>query len=413
MKKLILLLTLLALLGTTFAAFAEEVPWKFSQRPPKLMYVKDGVYALDDVRWGFDEQKDAQGRLQPKWRKAYVDTRAVTKAYLCVKVFPPEWIAGHGLMLYRFEPDAPVKTSYKETSKGFFISVEARLKENQKFSITQGLKRKWPTVWQFCSFEDYLQQCAISNLKMILYELDLSREEVQKMLVYSLDRGLKEQGQTMYHTLDESCITAQVDMINLVVDKKRRIRQSIFGIPNPLASLPRTIGLELRRKHLLKRTLPVFQPKEERIADHTTKQLSGDERRQAMTRLQQVYSRSQNVERQLLEAVENGLYGEKLRELLYNEVSDYAPHLFVPGVVPGEAKNGELVLGPAFGTALREATDAQGLQKVLRTGFAHYRQGLKTRMLLEGPDISTFVLRRLTELERGVREALAAQRLMH
>ncbi len=411
---LLVLLSIIVLVLPLNGEDFSNAPYKYTQKPPVLLNHTGDIFELDNVRWGFDEKKDDKGRNIPKWRKAVLNSGKVTKAYLCIKLFAPEWIAGHGLMLFRFESKDPVTTNYKETSKGLFISVEAYLKEGQKYGIMEGMKRKWPTVWQLSSFEDYLQACAKSGKKLLMYELELSQEEVQKLLEISIKTSLLDHSKDMYHTIDASCVTAQVDMINAVVDKKRRIRKHFISkiFFNPFASLPRGIGVALKMNRLLRKKLPMFQPKERNKNDITTKNLHGDSRNIALKNINFFQERSKRIENLLCSNIDNGtLTNQFVKELLYNETSQYAPYLYIPGIVPGEENNGETIIGKNFGDAINNATSKKELIKTINLGFSIYRKGLVKRLILEGPDVSIFIKRTLDALEKGLKENIKRAQL--
>lgn len=392
-----------------------EIPWSYKQRPPvKVSVDRDGVYTIREVRWGFDERKDEQGRNIPKWRTVKVDPRGAVRAYFALKLFAPEWLAAHGLIIYKFDADRPVVTEHGETSKGFSVSVEAYLKEGQKYDLLKGMKKSWPNVWQLSSLEDYIQHCALSGQRMLLYELELTPEQVRKMLVLSLEESFKDHIQDYYHTLSNSCFTNQIKMINAVIPEKRRIRDYLIPkvLINPLASLPRTLGFLLNRHGLQRGKVIPFAAKERSKADLATKELTGAARQEALRRFGPLAMQATKMENLLADALRSGaLPLPAARVLLWDEVSRYCPWLHVPGTVPGELNNGEVSLGEKWGADLAAARTADAFVNLLRIGFAAYRAGLEKRMLLEGPDVSGFVGNRLADFERRAAQLIKTAQL--
>lgn len=392
-----------------------EIPWSYKQKPPAKVSVDgDGVYTVANVRWGFDERKDEQGRNLPKWRTVKIDPRGAVRAYFALKLFAPEWLAAHGLLIYKFDPKSPVVTEHGETSKGFAVSVEAYLKEGQKYDLMKGLKKSWPNVWQLSSLEDYVQLCALAGQRMIIYELELTPDQVRRMLALSLEESFKDHAKDYYNTLSNSCFTNQIKMINAVIPEGRRIRDYLIPkvVINPFASLPRTLGFLLKRHDLLRGKPIPFAAKERGKADLATKELTGAARQEALRRLAPLTLQSAKLENLLVNAVREGALPLPVaRILLWDEVSRYSPWLHVPGTVPGEANNGEVSLGEKWGADLAAAGSADVFGNVVRMGFDAYREGLKRRILLEGPDISGFVGNRLSDFERRAAELLKTAQL--
>jgi hypothetical protein len=407
MKKILVLSIAILVLACMIAPASADAPWGYKQRPAELVTKgADGVFTISNVRWGFDEKLDAQGRHIPKWRTVTVDTKGVLRAYLAIKIFPPEWLAAHGLMIFKFDPAHAVKTEYGETSKGLIVSVEAHLKEGEHFDLLQGMKNKWPNIWMLSSLEDYIQLSSLENLKVICYELDLTQDQVRDMLTRSLDRACLDHSNDMYNTLNASCVTAQVDVINEVVAPEHRIPRYFFGkIINLWASLPRTIGRTLRQKGLLRSELPILLPGTERAADHATKEFSGAARAAAIQRFEALKPLVGRAESILTHAVAEGrINADTLRSLMYHDVAGHVLYLTIPGVVPTETNNGEFMIGPEFATSVAEAGTPDRLALVVANAFNAYKQALSKRMLLEGPDISPLVARSMRTLSKSVEE---------
>jgi len=402
MKKIFGLILVVFILSVMLSPLfaVDKIPYKKSQRPAVLVEKSDGIYKIKDMRWGFDTKDELSN---PKWRTVTIDTNHVKKAILCVKIFPPEWMAGHALMLYRFDSNYPVKTTLGETSKGFFVSVEAHLRENQTYGILAGTKRQWPTIWQLTSYEDYIQVCSIAKRKMVMYELDMTQEMVKKMLINSIETSLEDRTNVKYHTFYESCYTSQVDMINSVVEKKRRLRRHFLTkyFFNPLLSLPRGIKHSLKKKKLLKRVYPVINPKEENKGDIATKEYYGENRRVALKNIAYFQAKSKKCEKIIVNGVKNdSINNKQLLELLYEESGEYSKELHIPGVAPEEKDNGETILGKNFGDSIKKAKTNEELISIIQKGFMIYNKGLEKRLLLEGPDVGKFLGRSLTILEK-------------
>lgn len=240
---------------------AEKENWQKDQRPAEfLKTTEDGRIHMKNVRCGFKEAADDKD-WDPLFKEVSVDPNKVKDVYIVIEPFAPEWIAGHALSYFEFEDDGKVKTSDGQEKNGLVLSIEARLKEGDTYSLIDGMKDKFLNVYQLGTWDDTVQKCSRRRgHKLIRYKLDLSKEEKKKLLEKTLDESFKDRGSDYYNTLRNSCYSNQVRIINSILPKERRINEWLLPqmLKNPGTILPKAAGFTLGSKGIITDAPPVI-----------------------------------------------------------------------------------------------------------------------------------------------------------
>lgn len=382
-----------------------ESKWNIRQRPAQLVS-KDaaGVYKISNFRWGFDEGSTYE-KLSPKWRTATIDTGKVKDVLFIVKPFAPEWIAAHCLLFFVMEDSSPVVSENRETSKGFCLSIEARLQKGQTYSLMQGNFGKFFIVYQLSCVEDYVQICSLEGKRLIPYRLKLTAEQKAAFARYVLDESLVDRDDEKYNTVINSCTNNLFIMLNYVLPPNQQFKEWILKkvLYNLSISMPRTAGKILKKHDLVAETLPVIKPASENRRDLTTKEMTGADLDSAKARLAKLEAKVDEVKNVVVSAVSEGLVAkDTLKTLVYDEVSECVSNLHIPGVVPGEANNGEFFIGKQFADNLDSAATTDEVVKQVVLAFDAYKQALPKRVLLEGPDVFNHLNTQMDSMKKSV-----------
>ena len=236
-------------------------PFQTVQRPAQLLErLPDGRLRIGNVRNGFTEP--AQGGAfgptwEPRWTEIVVDPKKITNCSTVVEPFTPEWAAGHVMSLFEFSEPIPGLGSNK-----LVLSMEARLREGEKYNMWKGLKKTFQPVYQLCSLGDRVQKsCRGQGHRLIIHKLDLTTEQKEQLVRNGLETAIRDHSAEWYHTTRNSCYTTQTDLLNTVLDKQIP-RWLIPGIvERPSFALPVSAGLNLyRRGHLDPSPAVLIQP---------------------------------------------------------------------------------------------------------------------------------------------------------
>ncbi len=249
--------------------------WQKDQRPAKyLKTTEDGRIHMENVRCGFKEGKEDID-WEPIFKEVSVDPEKVKSVYLVIEPFAPEWIAGHALSYFEFEDDGPVTASDGKTAKGLVLSIEARLKEGESYNLIDGMKDKFLNVYQLGTWEDTIQKCSRRRgHKLIKYKLNFTEAEKKEFLKKSLEKAFQSHDKDYYNTLNNSCYSNQVGLINSILPKERRINEWIIPklMRNPGTNIPNTAGFALGATGIINNEPPVkINPDKELFPDKQIK----------------------------------------------------------------------------------------------------------------------------------------------
>jgi len=240
---------------------SEEVvlPKFLAKRRPARLLADDGsVMTISNVRWSTGTILESEF----DWATAKIRPDMIKNAYFVKKPFPPEWIAGHSLLLFTFK-DGGLTDDKGNKSAGLVISVEAYLTEGQTYSITQGLKNNFFIVWTLATWEDYASrvvQYEKDAPKLILYPFNFGDSQKSALLRESLKQATVNRAGEYYHTVTNSCTNNLVIVINNVLPDSKKIR--MWTIPslvyNFRATMPVWVPPLLQKKGIIGGELPAI-----------------------------------------------------------------------------------------------------------------------------------------------------------
>ena len=229
-----------------------DAPWDPTQSFASLVEKDDsGRYVLDGVRWDYDEVKP--GDWQAGFDRVEVNTSKIKDVSVGIVPFMKDKMA-HSILVFEFEEGHGIKNSKGETQDKLVLSVDARMRVGEKWSVSRGLKREMPLVYQLDSFSARVKRgCEHLGDKLILHKLDLDQNEKKALITNSLDAAVTPKEN--YHSTRNSCWTNAIDLINKSVDSGQQIRKKSrltggllhrFPIVNPVLA-----GSVLRYSNLL------------------------------------------------------------------------------------------------------------------------------------------------------------------
>ncbi len=241
----------------------QAMKWNPEQRHPVLLETRpDGTVHLGDVRWGFQESTDLKA-WKPVYTDAVVDPTKVKDVWMAVEPFQPKVIAGHSLVLFEFEEDSPVRNGQGATDRALAVSAEALRPRDVPYDLVKGMGKNFGVVYQVGTLADQLQKVSRQQgHDLLLHRLSLSPEQKELLLRNALTESTKDRTGEWYHTLLNSCFTAQVEMLNSVVPEDQKIRRftTLGRFLRPEACLPNSTGTLLYRQGLLDGQVVVVRP---------------------------------------------------------------------------------------------------------------------------------------------------------
>lgn len=229
------------------------IKWDPQQVPSQMVRREGDRFTLSNFRWGFQETGAAKD-WTPQWAQTELDTSKVKDVYLTLQPFSPELVAAHGLILFEMESDDAVKGANGERDFGLALSVEARSPEGQDYDLLKGLKKTFGQIYQLGSLSDQLQKVGRQRgHKLVPHRLNLEPEAKKQLLQDSLEAATQDRLGEWYHLLTNSCITADIDLINGVVPQDQQMARwsKVFKFSRPATMLPVVAGATLKSKGLL------------------------------------------------------------------------------------------------------------------------------------------------------------------
>jgi len=388
-------------------AFSQQIEWNTKQRPAALAEPEaNGVYKLSNVRWGFDEPCTV-ATLNPKWRTATIDANKIKDVIFIVKPFEPEWLAAHCLFFFEFE--SPIVTEFGERSSALVLSIEARLKKGQAYSLLKGNFGEFFIVYQLGCREDYVQYSSIEKKTLIPYKLKLTKEQKTALVKCAIGESIENRDNEKYNTLNNSCTNNLFLMLNKVLPKEQQFKEWILKkvIYNLGISFPRTAGKMLKKHHLIETPLPMIKPDSANKGDIATKELTGAELDAARAKAAKLEAKADAVNGVIKDAVCSGnISKDLLKTLLYNEEAEQVVGLHVPGTVIGEKNNGEFFIGKDFADKLDSLALTNDIASFMDEVFTAYKAAVVKRMSLEGPNAEEFLGGELDSLNKSIQQAV-------
>lgn len=231
------------------------INWNAAQTPSQLVKREGDKYTLSNFRWGFNEDpKVKSDNWTVNTSDTTIDASKVKDVYLCLEPFAPEIVAGHGLLVFEMSEDGAVKGADGREDFGFALSVEARRPEGLEYGLVSGMKKNFGMIFQMGSLSDQLQKVTRQRgHKLIMHKLELNSEQKEKLIHDGLNAATEDRLGEWYHTLTNSCYTADVDLINNVVpDSQKMARWSKhLKFARLATALPVLGGATLKQKGLL------------------------------------------------------------------------------------------------------------------------------------------------------------------
>jgi hypothetical protein len=209
----------------------------------------DGKLHVDNVRWGFDENSSDPKQWTPRFRDTVIDPGNVKEVYIGEEPFAPKYVGGHGYAV--IELAEPIANSDGEKDNRLVVSMEAWTPKGESYTAKKGMKPNFGVVFQLGSFGDRVHRITRKEGRSInLYKLDLSQEQKQEFAENALAAALKDRKGEFYHTLQNSCWGAQIQLLNTVLPEKQHIQRwtKMFHKVKMSAVLPSLSGLVLQRK---------------------------------------------------------------------------------------------------------------------------------------------------------------------
>ncbi len=232
-----------------------EVPYDEVRRNSRILDITGSNYIIKDVRWSsiIGKTKDLNQHL---WQTVKINADQIDKAYFVIKPFPPEWLAGHALLLFTFK-DGGLIDKDGNKSVGLVLSVEAYLRTDQKYNLVQGLKNKFGIIWQLSTWESYASlNCDKPKGKLIPYEIFLSKNKTKALLKDALTNAVKNRDGEFYHTTRNNCTNNLVLLLNQHTNKKIKP----WAIPNLIynvrATMPVSVPKRLNKLGIISHKLP-------------------------------------------------------------------------------------------------------------------------------------------------------------
>lgn len=208
---------------------------------------------MSNVRWGFVESENIDD-WKPIFKNASLNYRSLKNIYLVVELFPPELIAGHSLSYFEFsDPDALLADDGSHTN-GMVLSIEAKLRYGQTYSVVEGFKDSYNIVYQLGTWKDFVQRSTRRyGRKLVRYRLNLTLWQKLMFLKEGLTRAFLDHTGELYNSLNNSCLTDQIKILNTVTSGKQHINDWIIPdkVFSPAAAIPNGTGLLLYRHDLL------------------------------------------------------------------------------------------------------------------------------------------------------------------
>ena len=236
-------------------AQAEFVP---SQRRPLISIGKDGLYSVENTRWLYGEHP-VDDKFD--WATARVTPELVKSVYFLKKPFAPEFIAGHGMLLFTFEKGGLTDAEGRE-SAGLVLSVESRQRIGQSYDpVLACTSDGYEIIWTLNSWEDIVTRAVLLHKSRIIpYQLTLSPAQNKALLIRSLDMAAVNRDGEFYNTVTNSCCNNLVIVINGVVPEQQRVK--MWTVPylvyNLAATIPVKVPGTLQAKGLLGPELPTI-----------------------------------------------------------------------------------------------------------------------------------------------------------
>lgn len=230
--------------------------YKNHQKSAKFVKATRSEIIIDNVRWARknpDKKDLPRSQAEFHWRKVKIRPELIDEIYFVKLPFPPEWIAAHCLMLYTFK-DGGLVDQAGNKSTGLVLSIEAYQAKDQKYSLTEGLKKSFGIVWILASWENYAAEtCYYDNKKMIPYPVKFNHRQKVALLKETLKQAMVNRKGEYYHTTRNNCTNNLVILLDKISKSKIRYWTIPSMIYNVRATMPTMVPGYLQKKGLIEK----------------------------------------------------------------------------------------------------------------------------------------------------------------
>ncbi|MEW6710707.1 MAG: DUF4105 domain-containing protein [Candidatus Riflebacteria bacterium] len=233
-------------------------PYKGHQRPPRLVSNRNGVMTFGNLRWRMKPGNHPRGLEEHEYRNAMLRPDMVENVYFTLKPFAPEWIAAHSLFIFTLR-DGALKTTKDETSNGIILSIEAWQRKDQSYSLKEGLKDTFGVSWILTSFEDYMDEIAYRNDRLVLYPVNLSHQQKAKLLEETIRLSCVDRRGEFYHTVTNNCTNNLIVLLNRVLEPQKKV--DMWWLPSMAYNLRATVPVAVP-KYLVKKKILIDNMRE-------------------------------------------------------------------------------------------------------------------------------------------------------
>lgn len=213
-----------------------------------------GRVELDGVRWGLEELGKSKKTWQPRFPRTTLDTSAVKDVYFARSPFNNNTM-GHALLVFEFDDQHPMTNANGETDNRLVLSIEAKMKEGERWEAGRGFKGEYPIVYQLGSFVDGVQRaCRRHGTGMQMYRLKLDDGQKEQLLKNTLDASLLTPDKP-YHTTRNSCYSNILQLLNSVLPEHQQVpirsEWTAWLLQKPTSTNAMLSGAALKSRDLL------------------------------------------------------------------------------------------------------------------------------------------------------------------
>lgn len=235
------------------------------QKPSALVSKSDGIYNVTNVRWDNEPEKDGRPAFSV-FKNTKIDTSKIKRVLFILEPFPPESIAAHSMLFFEVEKGGVTcvdKSGKTLESTGLVFSMEAFMEKGVSYDLKKGLGKNFRNVMQLCTLENRLSFTLDQRRhKLRPFDLKLSQSQRVELFKSAVDFACLDHNAEFYNTYVKNCTNTLIQLINLVVEPDRKIREWIIPrvFYNPRATVPVLVPSYLKKKGLIKAELPVMLP---------------------------------------------------------------------------------------------------------------------------------------------------------
>ena len=218
----------------------EPIVWRGdTMHPRRLAGAPDEgpwVFHVDDFRWTYLEPSSARPAWEAIFVAARIDLTKVRRVSMLWSPFFPDVVAGHTALLIEFEDDQAVtrqgpsalRQDVPPAASGVVLSVEARMKQGEKYGFVDGLRGKFPLVYSLSTYANYKQRCLdVYQGELHRWDLELSEVEAKAVAQLALETTLQNHRGETYWLTRRSCSTEFLDILIGGLERSKDLDQAL------------------------------------------------------------------------------------------------------------------------------------------------------------------------------------------